>query len=70
MLAKKGKTIIFTIHQPSYLMYSCLDRLILLKKGSVIYQDKANAITKYMNSLSIDINKKYTICDFFMFEIS
>jgi ABC-type multidrug transport system ATPase subunit len=32
-LASKNHTIIFTIHQPSYLQYIKLDRLILLDRG-------------------------------------
>lgn len=32
-LAGSGRTIIFTIHQPSYLQYIKLDRLVLLDKG-------------------------------------
>jgi len=40
-LAMKGHTIIFTLHQPSYMLYSCLDRLLLLDKGHTIYQGPA-----------------------------
>jgi ABC-type multidrug transport system ATPase subunit len=40
-LAMKGYTILFTVHQPSYLLYSCLDRLLLLDKGRTIYQGPA-----------------------------
>jgi len=36
--ANNGHTIIFTIHQPSYLQYIKLDRLLLLNHGQVIYQ--------------------------------
>ena len=44
-LAKKeGKTIVFTIHQPSYKIFTELDRLILLDKGEVIYQGMSSAI--------------------------
>lgn len=32
-LANNGQTIIFTIHQPSYLQFVKLDRLVLLNKG-------------------------------------
>ena len=32
-LAQKGHTIIFTLHQPSYLQYIKLDRLVLLNRG-------------------------------------
>ena len=65
-----GKTIIFTIHQPSYKIYSELNKLILLDRGHCIYQGDASAITEYMMSLKIHIPTKTTICDFFMFEIS
>jgi len=37
-IAKKNHTIIFTIHQPSFLIYSKLDRLLLLNKGRIVYQ--------------------------------
>ncbi len=40
-LAAEGCTVIFTIHQPSYRLYSSLDRLILLNNGCEIYQGKA-----------------------------
>ena len=36
-LANERKTIIFTIHQPSFKIYSSLDKLILLNKGRTIY---------------------------------
>jgi ABC-type multidrug transport system ATPase subunit len=32
-IAKNGKTIIFTIHQPSSRLFNMLDRLILLNHG-------------------------------------
>ena len=69
-LAEERKTIVFTIHQPSYKIYSSLDRLILLNKGSTIYQGAASGIGEYMMGLGISIPTKTTICDFFMMEIS
>ena len=41
-LAEKGHTIIFTLHQPSYLQYIKLDRLILLNRGETVYQGPAS----------------------------
>jgi ABC-type multidrug transport system ATPase subunit len=32
-IANNGHTVIFTIHQPSYLQYTKLDRLLLLNQG-------------------------------------
>lgn len=69
-LSNKNHTIIFTIHQPSYLQYIKLDRLILLDKGETIYQGYANQIEQYMISLGIKVPKNSTISDFFMMEIS
>jgi ABC-type multidrug transport system ATPase subunit len=76
-LAKEGRTIIFTIHQPSYKIFTQLDRLLLLDKGECIYQGTvlfmsglASGITEYMMSLNISIPANTTICDYFMFEIS
>lgn len=36
-LARKGKTIIATIHQPSSEAYSLFDRLILMSDGYIVY---------------------------------
>ena len=69
-LAKKGHTVIFTIHQPSYLQYIKLDRLVLLNQGETVYQGPADKIHVYMEKLGITVAKHSTISDFFMTEIS
>ena len=69
-LAEKGHTIIFTLHQPSYLQYIKLDRLILLNRGQTVYQGKASEICGYMEKVGIRVDTKATISDFFMMEIS
>lgn len=47
-LAEKGHTIVFTLHQPSYLQFIKLDRLILLNRGHTVYQGYARDIHSYM----------------------
>ena len=37
-IARNNRTVIFTIHQPSFLIYSKLDRLLLLSRGRTVYQ--------------------------------
>jgi len=37
-LANKGKTVIFTIHQPSSDIFMMFDRLFILAQGKFIYQ--------------------------------
>jgi ABC-type multidrug transport system ATPase subunit len=65
-LANEGHSIIFTIHQPSFLLYSMLSRLILLNSGHTLYQGEANQIKNYLENLNINVPKTSTICDFFM----
>jgi len=69
-LANEGCTIIFTIHQPSYLLYSKLSNLILLDKGYTIYQGPADGIGNYLRQIGIEPSVNSTISDFFMMEIS
>jgi ATP-binding cassette subfamily G (WHITE) protein 1 len=69
-LAGSGRTVIFTIHQPSYLQYAKLDRLLLLDRGETIYQGPANQVAAYMASLGIPVSQNSTVSDFFMMEIS
>jgi ABC-type multidrug transport system ATPase subunit len=38
MIISAGKTIIFTIHQPSYDIFNLFDNLIFLCEGSYVYQ--------------------------------
>ena len=69
-LASRGRTVIFTLHQPSYLQYAKLDRLILLNKGRTIYQGAAAEMEGYMRGLGLVVPSGNTISDFFMLEIS
>lgn len=69
-LAKNNHTVIFTIHQPSYLQFTKLDRLVLLEGGETVYQGPANQIQNYLMNLGIRVSRTSTISDFFMMEIS
>ena len=50
-LAQSGRTIICTVHQPSFHIFSEFDSLLLLTRGSVAYHGPAAAITKYFESI-------------------
>lgn len=41
LATEKNKTVIFTLHQPSFLIYNELDRLLLLNRGQSIFQGKS-----------------------------
>jgi ABC-type multidrug transport system ATPase subunit len=64
---EQKKTVIFTLHQPSFLIYQELDRLILLNKGNTVYQGKSNQIYNYLTeNLKLSVPLDLTISDFFM----
>lgn len=50
--ANKGKTIIFTIHQPSTSIFQMFDRLILMTEGHFIYQGTAQKSMKYFEKIN------------------
>lgn len=52
-LAKGGRTVITTIHQPSSNVYYMFNKVILLSEGSPIYYGKASAAMDYFKSIAL-----------------
>jgi len=50
-LATSGRTVICTVHQPSFKLFSCFDRLILLNAGRVAFAGVASAAVPYFTAL-------------------
>lgn len=50
-LAKAGRTIITTIHQPKTEIYESFDRLMLLVQGKIIYFNEAKQAVDYFGGL-------------------
>ncbi|XP_056683677.1 ABC transporter G family member 22 isoform X2 [Spinacia oleracea] len=50
-IAKTGKTVVTTIHQPSSRLFSKFDKLILIGKGSSLYFGKASEAMMYFSSM-------------------
>ncbi|CAI8587054.1 unnamed protein product [Vicia faba] len=50
-LAKAGRTIITTIHQPSSRIFHMFDKLLLISEGHPIYYGKARDTAEYFSSL-------------------
>mmetsp|Transcript_29843 Transcript_29843/g.75060 ORF Transcript_29843/g.75060 Transcript_29843/m.75060 type:complete len:710 (+) Transcript_29843:208-2337(+) len=46
-----GRTVVFTIHQPSSEVFHMFDDLILLSEGQVVYQGEAAGLADYLASL-------------------
>ena len=55
-----------TIHQPSSLMFRCMDKLYLLKNGECLFNDSADKIIPYMEELRIEVDYRMNPADFFM----
>lgn len=53
-LSKKGKTVIFSIHQPRYSIFSQFDHLTLMNKGEIIYAGAADKAITYFEDLGTD----------------
>ncbi|EEF39648.1 ABC transporter G family member 26 [Ricinus communis] len=51
-LAKAGRTVITTIHQPSSRMFHMFDKLLLISEGYPVYYGKARDSMEYFSSLS------------------
>ncbi|XP_077235610.1 ABC transporter G family member 22-like [Tasmannia lanceolata] len=50
-IAKAGKTVVTTIHQPSSRLFNKFDKLILMGKGSCLYFGKASEAMLYFSSI-------------------
>jgi ATP-binding cassette subfamily G (WHITE) protein 1 len=50
-LAKSGRTIITTIHQPNTDIFNSFDRLLMLAKGKIVYFNEAKLAVDYFASL-------------------
>ncbi|KAJ4904593.1 ABC-2 type transporter family protein [Raphanus sativus] len=50
-IAKAGKTVVTTIHQPSSRLFHRFDKLIVLSRGSLLYFGKASEAMPYFSSI-------------------
>ncbi|CAF0854112.1 unnamed protein product [Adineta steineri] len=47
-------TIIFSIHQPRYSIFKLFDRIVLMCKGKIVYNDSPNNVVPYFNRLGFE----------------
>jgi ABC-type multidrug transport system ATPase subunit len=64
--ANKGRTVIATIHQPSYNMYRNFQRLILLFEGKIVYQAPAKKSRRYFADIGYATPKLINPLDYYM----
>ncbi|KAF9359832.1 hypothetical protein BGX26_011300 [Mortierella sp. AD094] len=65
-LARKGRTVILTVHQPRSDIYELFDDLLLLSKGKVVYFGKAHSAAAYFESLGHECPVGWNVADYFL----
>jgi len=69
-LARLGKTVITTIHQPSSQVFSKLDQLLLLAEGRTAYLGPAPAAKQFFSSIGLDCPSDYNPADHLVREVA
>ncbi|KAG6937280.1 ATP-binding cassette sub-family G member 2-like, partial [Chelydra serpentina] len=65
-LSRKGRTVIFSIHQPRYSIFRLLDHLMLMNKGEIIYAGPAEESPGYFSSIGYQCEAFNNPLDFFL----
>ncbi|NXI61997.1 ABCG2 protein, partial [Anseranas semipalmata] len=65
-MAKQGKTIIFSIHQPRYSIFRLFDSLTLLAAGRMLYHGPAQQTIAYFRSIGYECEPYNNPTDFFL----
>ncbi|KAM9770230.1 broad substrate specificity ATP-binding cassette transporter ABCG2b [Menidia menidia] len=65
-LSRRGKTVIFSIHQPRYSIFRQFDHLTLMHKGEIVYAGAAGYALEYFTDLGYQIETFNSPPDFFM----
>ena len=66
ILARQNKTVITTIHQPSFAILDCFDNIITLLKGDIIYWGPPRGIPKYFADIGLVMPAMTNPADFMM----
>ncbi|MBN3295871.1 ABCG2 protein, partial [Amia calva] len=65
-LSRRGRTMIFSIHQPRYSIFKLFDSLTLLAAGKMMYHGPANAALAYFSSIGYQCEAYTNPPDFFL----
>ncbi|NXF09903.1 ABCG2 protein, partial [Smithornis capensis] len=65
-MAKQGKTIIFSIHQPRYSIFRLFDNLTLLAAGRLLYHGPAQHAIEYFQAIGYQCEPYNNPADFFL----
>ncbi|XP_072858078.1 broad substrate specificity ATP-binding cassette transporter ABCG2 [Pogona vitticeps] len=65
-MARQGRTIIFSIHQPRYSIFRLFDKLTLLAAGRMLYHGPAQNALEYFKSIGYECESYNNPADFFL----
>uniref|UniRef100_A0A3Q3EMJ9 ATP-binding cassette, sub-family G (WHITE), member 2b n=1 Tax=Labrus bergylta TaxID=56723 RepID=A0A3Q3EMJ9_9LABR len=65
-LSRRGKTVIFSIHQPRFSIFRQFDHLTMMHKGEAVYAGAAGQALEYFTNLGYQIESFDNPADFFM----
>eukprot|EP00062_Callorhinchus_milii_P001472 gi/632936635/ref/XP_007895567.1/ PREDICTED: ATP-binding cassette sub-family G member 2-like [Callorhinchus milii] len=65
-LSRRGRTIIFSIHQPRYSIFKLFDSLSLLASGRMVYHGPAKLALQYFSSIGYECEAFNNPADFFL----
>ena len=69
-MARNGRTVICTIHQPSSDVFNLFDNLLLLADGRVAYMGPLSGAVTYFHNLGYDCPNNFNPADFFVKELA
>lgn len=65
-LAKTGRTIICTIHQPRTQVFQAFDEIVLLSKGEIVYQGPSKSSVNYFSLIGYPVPENYNPTDYYL----
>lgn len=65
-MARQGRTVISTIHQPNSDIFNMFDQLMLMAKGKIIYFNKANKSETYFQQIGYPVPELSNPADYYM----
>lgn len=63
-LAKQGKTVVCTIHQPSATIFSLFDQIFVLAKGQCVYQGGPKVMVPFLSHINLNCPLHYSPSDY------